>query len=156
MPGLLLRGSPLAIIARYRDLIKSSAQLEDKEPLVFSRIFCFDGNNSLKRVAKFGDREVADRREFSESDYYLSSDFVDRYKDEVKGGAVPSREPSEDHGPEEPDDGPLDHCTRNWKAAARDEDKKMWGIFDESGIFASACRHGFILWIADMIKSGEL
>ncbi|KAG6870207.1 hypothetical protein C0992_000699, partial [Termitomyces sp. T32_za158] len=47
-------------------------------------------------------------------------------------------------------------CTNNWKAAAKEENKKMWAIFAESGIFASACRHGFILWICDMIASGEL
>ncbi|EIW75720.1 hypothetical protein CONPUDRAFT_26328, partial [Coniophora puteana RWD-64-598 SS2] len=34
--------------------------------------------------------------------------------------------------------------------------KKSWGIFDETGIFACACRHGFIVWIADMVRSGEL
>jgi hypothetical protein len=33
---------------------------------------------------------------------------------------------------------------------------KMWGIFDETGIFLVLCPHGFVLVIADMIKSGEL
>ncbi|KAG6863691.1 hypothetical protein C0993_010615 [Termitomyces sp. T159_Od127] len=47
-------------------------------------------------------------------------------------------------------------CAENWKAAATEANKKMWAIFDESGVFASACRHGFILWIVDMIQSGEL
>jgi len=32
----------------------------------------------------------------------------------------------------------------------------MWGIFDETGIFLSLCRHGFTLVITDMIQSGEL
>ncbi|KAG6870676.1 hypothetical protein C0993_004504, partial [Termitomyces sp. T159_Od127] len=58
----------------------------------------------------------------------------------------------------DPTDGEMSSstCTNNWKAAAKDENKKMWAIFAESGIFASACRHGFILWICDMITSGEL
>ncbi|OSD05539.1 hypothetical protein PYCCODRAFT_1362075, partial [Trametes coccinea BRFM310] len=30
-----------------------------------------------------------------------------------------------------------------------------WGIFEETGIFASACRHGLILWLVDMIRCGE-
>lgn len=47
-------------------------------------------------------------------------------------------------------------CAVRWKAAASDEKKKMWAIFQESGLFASACRHGMILWIADLIQSGEL
>jgi hypothetical protein len=46
-------------------------------------------------------------------------------------------------------------CANNWKAAQSDSKKRMWGIFAETGLFASACRHGFILWIADMIRSGE-
>ncbi|KAG1884117.1 hypothetical protein F4604DRAFT_1878863 [Suillus subluteus] len=33
--------------------------------------------------------------------------------------------------------------------------RKMWGMFDESGIFMSACHHGFSLLIADMVQSGE-
>jgi hypothetical protein len=33
--------------------------------------------------------------------------------------------------------------------------RKMWGVFDESGIFMAVCRHGFSLVIADMVQSGE-
>ncbi|TFY56323.1 hypothetical protein EVJ58_g7713 [Rhodofomes roseus] len=44
----------------------------------------------------------------------------------------------------------------NWKAASAEANKKMWGIFDETGIFASACQHGFILWLFDMVWSGKL
>ncbi|KAI9057445.1 hypothetical protein FKP32DRAFT_1615289 [Trametes sanguinea] len=139
-------------------------ELEDEPHLIFRRILALDGNNSLKRVAKFGDREVADTREFTESDYFLPTVFVDEFKDEVKnaGAAAPDTREDEDldsdaGGNDTSEDGQeLNSCTHNWKAAARDEDKKMWGIFDESGIFACACRHGFVLWISDMIKSGEL
>lgn len=116
----------------------------------------------MKRVAKFGDRDVSDVRVFTESDYFLSTEFVDKYKDEVKGGAETpppglADEPSDGSGDEsDGEEKMFDHCTRNWKAAARDEDKTMWRIFAESGIFACACRHGLILWIADMVMSGEL
>lgn len=34
--------------------------------------------------------------------------------------------------------------------------QKVWGIFDETGIFLALCRHGFVLVIADMVRSGEL
>lgn len=47
-------------------------------------------------------------------------------------------------------------CTKNWKAAQSDEKKRSWDVFEETGIFASACRHGLILWLVDMIRSGEL
>ncbi|KAH9847417.1 hypothetical protein C2E23DRAFT_741984 [Lenzites betulinus] len=150
-------------------------ELEDEPSLKYRRMFCFDGNNSLKRLAKIGDRAVADTREFTEGDYILPPAFVDRYKDEAKGASA--RGPQiDDHSDRDLDDDDIDavnndaddstpnstdpealgDCTRNWKAAAPEENKSMWGIFDETGIFASACRHGFILWITDMIKSGEL
>ncbi|KAJ8454198.1 hypothetical protein ONZ51_g13169 [Trametes cubensis] len=122
-------------------------KLDGEQPLTFARMLALDGNNSLKRVAKFGDRNMADLREFTESDYFLSVDYVDRYKDEIN---------TDDSDSDDDNDDDFGECTKHWKSAARDEDKKMWGIFDESGIFASACRHGFILWITDMIRSGEL
>lgn len=33
---------------------------------------------------------------------------------------------------------------------------RTWGVFDETGIFLAICRHGFVLLVADMVKSGEL
>jgi hypothetical protein len=47
-------------------------------------------------------------------------------------------------------------CGKNWKAAASDDKKRMWSIFDETGIFVCACRHGFVLWYANMVRSDEL
>lgn len=125
-----------------------------------------DGNNSLKRVAKIGDRAVADLREFADSDYFLPTEFVDRFKDEVKAQTHAADDSDSDSDwvddeelegtPADGADDPLDNCTKNWKSAASDEKKRMWGIFDETGIFAASCRHGLILWIVDMIRSGEL
>lgn len=37
-----------------------------------------------------------------------------------------------------------------------DVTSKMWGIFDETEIFLALCRHGFVLVVADMVRSGEL
>ncbi|KAJ3551111.1 hypothetical protein NM688_g4924 [Phlebia brevispora] len=166
-------------------------KLEGEPELPQGRMFAMDGNNSLKRVAKHGHRETTDRRVFAESDYYLSREFVDQYKDEVKTrkqqkdaargrtpaarGRAPVARPADpvdeddidnlelgEPGEGDPTDGALDlldfvkGCVRNWKSAAAEEKKKMWKLFDETGIFLSACRHGFILWMADMIKSREL
>ncbi|KAJ7867192.1 hypothetical protein B0H14DRAFT_3441889 [Mycena olivaceomarginata] len=47
-------------------------------------------------------------------------------------------------------------CADRWKNMIEDVTSKMWGIFDETGIFLALCRHGFVLVIADMIRSGEL
>jgi hypothetical protein len=128
-------------------------------------MIAMDGNNSLKRIARVGNRAVGDVRVF-DSDYFLSRDFVDEFADEVKASR-PSHEENEDDEntesgvlPEggDPADGEGEPtpCANNWKAAATDDKKTMWGIFEETGCFASACRHGFLLWIADMVRSGEL
>ncbi|KAG2105063.1 uncharacterized protein F5147DRAFT_746487 [Suillus discolor] len=38
----------------------------------------------------------------------------------------------------------------------RSAQKKMFSVFDESGIFIAACQHRFILLACDMVRSGEL
>lgn len=124
-------------------------------------MWVIDGNNSLKRIKGIGDRRVSDTRSF-ESDYFLSTEFVDHYAEEVTPrpkltGSDSDNEDDDDHTTDPTDGNPHpSQCTDNWKAAASDDKKKMWAIFAESGIFASACRHGFILWLVDMIRSGEL
>ncbi|KAJ7751163.1 hypothetical protein B0H14DRAFT_2636078 [Mycena olivaceomarginata] len=40
--------------------------------------------------------------------------------------------------------------------AVEDITAKMWGIFDETGIFLCLCCHRFVLVICDIIKGGEL
>ena len=119
-------------------------------------MFCLDGNNSLRRFSHIGERAVADNRSFSDSDYYLTAEYVDQYKDEVSRAKDTS--PSRPEGSTTADDvkdhaGRTTTCGENWKAA---KELRTWGVFKESGLFASACRHGLTLWIADMIQSGEL
>jgi hypothetical protein len=55
-----------------------------------------------------------------------------------------------------PSSDPVAHCIKRWRAAGPEERKKMFGMFDETGIFIVACRHAFVLWLSDMIRSGEL
>ena len=132
-------------------------------------MFAMDANFSLKRMSS-GAKNEGDVRTFEESDYYLTSNEVDKYADEVRSSK--SRQmpmPVPDHGDDSVEgvtEGNEEElptaaanesgCAVRWKAAASDEKKKMWSIFQESGLFASACRHGMILWIADLIRSGEL
>lgn len=47
-------------------------------------------------------------------------------------------------------------CADRWKNAGPETRKKMFSVFDESGIFIAACRHRFVLLACDMIRSGEL
>ena len=143
--------------------------------MTYSRLWAHDGNNSLKRVLPFGNRKAADTRVFDGSDYILPRSFVDNFANEVKATAAPRRHREirssgmDSEGEDDADDADqggdpadgavassVDHCVKNWKAAASDEKKRTWAIFDETGIYASACRHGLILWICDMVRSGEL
>ncbi|KAI0349439.1 hypothetical protein OH77DRAFT_1507473 [Trametes cingulata] len=153
-------------------------RLSDEDLPVFDRIICLDGNNSLKRMAPTGGRANGDPRVF-DSDYILPREFVNQFAHEVKSRQqqkkpdVPDDESTaapEELPPEEaplgaelmegdPTDGVPDGinpCASNWKAAAAESNKRMWGIFDETGIFACCCRHGLILWFVDMVRSSEL
>ena len=47
-------------------------------------------------------------------------------------------------------------CEGRWSNMVSELTARMWGIFDETGIFLALCRHGFVLVVADMIMSGEL
>ncbi|TFY68930.1 hypothetical protein EVJ58_g720 [Rhodofomes roseus] len=143
-------------------------ELLDEPDLRWARMFCLDGNNSLKRIAHVGDRQQGDMRTFDASDYYLPKEFVDSFAGEVRsnesrkqvvqvGSHVEGGMGTEDSEGDPTDGAPQNApCTKNWKAAAPDSSKRMWAIFDEAGLFASACRHGLILWLTDMVQSGEL
>ena len=142
-------------------------QVESEKTPIYQRMIVMDGNNSLKRVAPFGNRRVGDARTFV-SDYYIPRDTVERFANEVKSRqsqphvSVPEPAADDDSEAEDQEEGdptdgaPASSCASNWKAAAADDKKKMWAIFEETGVFASACRHGFILYLIDMIRSGEL
>lgn len=113
-------------------------------------------------MAPLGGRQIGDTHLFK-SDYYLEPDYINTFASQ--SNTLPLDDANVDltsqtHTGEDP--GPLNTslatsaCMDNWKAAAADAKKKSWGIFEETGIFASACRHGLILWIGDMVRSGEL
>ncbi|KAI6019581.1 hypothetical protein EDC04DRAFT_2869913 [Pisolithus marmoratus] len=46
-------------------------------------------------------------------------------------------------------------CAGRWKNMQEDVTSRMWGIFDEAGIFMAVCRHSFSLPIADIVHSSE-
>jgi hypothetical protein len=94
--------------------------------------------------------------------YLLPCAFVDTLTGKVRPRSlIPHEDPTpgiDDHLPVSSNalDSIAADCSKNWKAASSDEKKRMWSIFDETGIFVSTCHHGFILWYADMVQSGEL
>ncbi|KAF9496265.1 hypothetical protein BDN71DRAFT_1505959 [Pleurotus eryngii] len=138
-------------------------ELEDEPELMFRRMLIIDGNNLLKHVGHIGNHAVGDTCIFEGGDYFLSHEYVDTFASEVQGRSaadVPQPPPSNSTATPETDDTTscdvLSPCANNWKAAATDNKKRMWDIFEETGIFACACRHGMIVWLADMVRSGEL
>ncbi|KAI0075055.1 hypothetical protein K474DRAFT_1685473 [Panus rudis PR-1116 ss-1] len=168
-------------------------ELLDEPPMKFSRLWCHDGNNSLKRMLPFNNRAASETRLLEDSDYFLPRDFVNnirknliflilpirfflmKYASEVRSRSnacdnkwdtvddevsEPRAQADEEGDPTDGGDhtqgSGIDECVKNWKAAAADEKKRTWAIFDETGVFVSACRHSLTLWIADMVRSGEL
>lgn len=127
-----------------------------------------DGNNSMKRIYSLGGGFVRNPKPFTETDYLLPPDYVDQFAHETTSQRGPAvRVVDEDVVDEEWEDidgaeggeggeGGEVPCTTRYKAAAADEKKKMWAIFEETGFFVSACRHSLILWFSDMLRSGEL
>ncbi|KAJ7233544.1 hypothetical protein C8J57DRAFT_1577441 [Mycena rebaudengoi] len=133
-------------------------KLEGEPPLPLPFLCTMDGNNSLKRFHR-RERDVvreeggATAREVpgeskerkdnrtAPGDYYLTREEVNKWAeggiDELMRGFVPDPEWVEE------DDG-------------RRVTGKAWGLYEETGVFLSLCRHGFVLLITDMVRSGEL
>ncbi|KAK7680601.1 hypothetical protein QCA50_016383 [Cerrena zonata] len=155
--------------------------LQDEPEMTYSRLWAHDGNNSLKRMCLVQDRVAADTRLFGESDYFLPRPFVDRFANKVKSRPKTQRhheirsagqdsesedEPEEETGGEQggdPTDGAeetsasgINQCVTHWKAATSNGQKQARKAYEETGIYAGACRHGMMLWICDMVCSGEL
>jgi hypothetical protein len=100
-----------------------------------------DGNFSVKRLDGSGH---ADPRIF-QSRYFISDAEVDRFKDDVKcrsGGRSAA-------------DSTTGACTENWTAAKSFEENKIT-VFEQTGIFLVACRHGIIECVSEMKRSSEL
>ncbi|KAG6839200.1 hypothetical protein C0991_004959 [Blastosporella zonata] len=136
-------------------------KLEGEEQLVFDMLVTMDGNDSLKRILRRkpgtieeeGEEEVGESKELKDDckvqgDYYLSREWVDRWAkerlDEMLSHA--GHQEDEESNP----------CAGQWKNMANKLTARMWGIFEETGIFLALCRHGFVLVLADMVQSGEL
>lgn len=49
----------------------------------------------------------------------------------------------------------LSKCVDRWENADSEQKKKMFTLFDKTGILLACCRHEFALLVCDMIKTGE-
>lgn len=141
-------------------------------PLVPAALHAVDGNYSLKRAANAG---LADTRTFKSS-YLLSREYVDRFQYEVKK-KKPDADPKENAdegcdvaageddapwvGADEPGDVTDGQkkptaCAKNWKASAAEGKQSVFDIYETTGIFPLACRHGLVETYAEIVRSGEL
>ncbi|KAJ7438546.1 hypothetical protein B0H11DRAFT_1935169 [Mycena galericulata] len=50
----------------------------------------------------------------------------------------------------------INTCVDRWRNAGLEQRKKMFALFAVSGIFLTVCRHGHVIVMCDMIRSGEL
>ncbi|KAK1234649.1 hypothetical protein PQX77_002152, partial [Marasmius sp. AFHP31] len=130
--------------------------VKDEPKLEFGFLAAMDGNDSLKRVER---REVSedgkpgkvkerpDEREGG-GGYFLSVEEVDSWE-RSNWKNLPGYEETPPEGTKRT---PCEEKWDNMKAGHISKEKEL---FKETGIFAAACRHSFVLWVADMIKSGE-
>ncbi|KAJ7738548.1 hypothetical protein B0H14DRAFT_3097444 [Mycena olivaceomarginata] len=120
-------------------------------------------NNSLKRFCHANasnepqyisvpgaSKEWCDTRQ-APGDHYLSWDEVDVWAknevDEVMRDFVQRSGKDEDEGA---------GCEERWGNMKEDVTARVWGMYDETGIFPALCCHGFVLVVVDMVQSGEL
>ena len=82
MPRLYLRSKAFSTWAKIGTYPRY-VQLTNEPPLIFKRMFAMDANFSLKRMSS-GSKSEGDVRTFTESNYYLTFEEVDKYADEVK------------------------------------------------------------------------
>jgi len=139
-------------------------RLTNEPHLEFSMLYTVDGNDSLKRIirreivpeaaASGGDfvpvvgasSEVTDTRIGGEG-VYLTNEYVNKWSKENIATIDAMYNDDEDSS---------NPCAERWRNMKSTITSKMWGVFDETGIFLALCRHGFVLLIADMVRSGEL
>ncbi|KAF8205106.1 hypothetical protein BJ912DRAFT_1018326 [Pholiota molesta] len=124
----------------------------DEPPLKFSFLAAMDGNNSLKLVdSTYRSGSVRHDDRMSSSPRWISPEAVNVFKDEVnkKPPASPSSTPSSSAAPPQPDPSSVD----------LEEDSTLpdadTNTEDVANILA-VCRHGHVLVMCDMIRSGEL
>ena len=78
---------------------------------------------------------------------YLANDQVNQWSKEILAQLCPA------YSEDENDDNP---CAERWRNMRTELTSKMWGVFQETGLFLALCRHGFVLMLVDMVRSGEL
>lgn len=139
-------------------------KLVNEPQLEFSMLYTVDGNDSLKRIIRREHvpdvatndgafepvvgvpAELTDTRIGGE-EVYLTNHYVNKWSKESIAAISPTYDEDENDG---------NPCAKQWRNMKSSLTSKMWGVFDETGIFLALCQHGFVLMIVDMVRSGEL
>ncbi|KAJ7809272.1 hypothetical protein B0H14DRAFT_2867397 [Mycena olivaceomarginata] len=137
-------------------------KLEGETPLKLPLITTQDRNNSMERfwrreweepylgatAAPGASKERKDNRVVP-GDFFLPREEVNEWGDEgmdvLMRGFEEGAEQDEGAG-----------CDEQWENMKEDVTAHAYGMYNKTGIFPALCRHGFMLVIADMVKSGEL
>ena len=135
--------------------------LEGEPKLKFRMLYNTDGNDSLKRIERREEApnatntqgptlgassESVDTREV-ETGMYLTNAQVDWWSEETLKARFPNYKENTDDG---------NPCAERWRNMKSELTAKMWSVFAETGLFLALCRHGFVLLLVDMVRSGEL
>jgi hypothetical protein len=137
-------------------------KLEGEAPLTLPLITTQDGNNSMKRFLRREREEVLpgitaapgaskERKDnhVAPGDFFLPREDVNEWGNEgtdvLMRGFEEGAEQDEGAG-----------CDERWENMKEDITARAYGMYNETGIFPALCRHGFMLVIVDMVKSGEL
>ena|ERR1700747_2351643 len=119
-----------------------------------------DGCDSQKRDKTAG---TCDERTFS-SNLFLSRDFVNSFKDDVKSHSAAERAQRAtstavalEGGSTVPKDENDNRCGRDWKAAtAKELPPVSKAAFEQTGVFACVCRHGIVEFLIEFVQSAEM
>ncbi|KAG1874317.1 hypothetical protein F4604DRAFT_1582102 [Suillus subluteus] len=130
-------------------------KLDDEDNMTFEWLATIDSNNSLKRwLSSIYGTSPRDDSRTRRSDYWLHHTKVDQFQ--LNGTQPHEQDPTDDWEDVVQSDSAPFNCVDRWRNAGPEARKRMFSVFDESGIFIAACRHRFILLVCDMVKSGEL
>jgi len=111
------------------------------------------GCDSQKRDKAAG---TCDERTFS-SDIFLSRDFVNGFKDDVKSHAAAERAQRATSTAVAPGDENDDRCGRDWKAAtAKELPPVSKEASEQTGVFACVCRRGIVEVLIEFVQSAEM
>ncbi|KAJ6493155.1 hypothetical protein C8R45DRAFT_1095669 [Mycena sanguinolenta] len=123
-------------------------------------LFTCDGNDSAKRFARktreewdgegnLLPRESAERDDSRRApgDYFIAREVVDSWAvaDEEELAKAHDEDEEKESG-----------CSEKWQNMKESHTVRAAAVYNETGIFAGLCQHGFVLALVDMVKSGEL